>query len=315
MANAFIKAEKIVEMASLILRREIVLPRLVWTDFTKADFQYAKNDTITMRAPAVRTAKTRAMRSSTALVAEDLAETSVDVKLTDHVYDLLKVTDEQLTLDIRDFAKQILNPQMQGVAEGLEDVIADALAAAPVTAAQSLAAASADDPYDKLLTARRILNDFNVPKNQRVLAVGSGVEEWILGSDRVSKAQNSGDATASTALHDATIARVAGFQIVQSNAIDPNAAYAFHKTAIAFAAVAPALPDGAPHKAMVNQDGFGLRYIRDYAPENSTGPVDRTLVDAFTGAASVNDDLADLDADTQVDDLYNRRLVKFTFTP
>ena len=40
----------------------------------------------------------------------------------------------------------------------------------------------------------------------------------------------------------------------------------------------------------VASESFALRYLRDYNPTNSTGPVDRSLVDAFVGAASVEED-------------------------
>ncbi|HET7388432.1 MAG TPA: P22 phage major capsid protein family protein [Nocardioidaceae bacterium] len=305
MANAFIKAQKIVDAANLLLQREIVLPRLVTTDLSKQDFQYALNDTVTMRIPAVRTAKSRALRSQTGLVAEDLAETKVDVVLTDHIYDLLNITDEQLTLDIRDFARQVLNPQMRGVAEGLEEVIGavfgTANAATTITYSGPKEAAPSDPFVDVILPARKALNDNNVPQGNRYLLVGSAVEVALLGDDRISKAQNSGDSLASNALQEATVARVGGFSVVTSNAIGENEAYAFHKTAVTFAAFAPALPDGATMKAATSADGFGMRYLRDYDPTNATGPVDRSLVDSFAGAASVEQGGV------------NKRLVKITF--
>lgn len=313
MANSFVKAQKVVDAANLLLQREIVLPRLVTTDLSKQDFQYSLNDTVTMRIPTTRTAKSRTLRSSTGLTATDLTETKVDVKLTDHVYDLLNITDEQLTLDIRDFARQVLNPQMRGVAEGLEDVIADALSAATVDSANSITYSGPDattpsDPFtDVVLAARKLLNDSNVPFGNRTLLVGSEVEVALLGNDRISKAQNSGDGLASSALTEATIARVGGFNVVTSNAIDSAKAYAFHKSAITFAAFAPALPDGAPYKASTSADGFGMRFIRDYDPTNSTGPVDRSLVDSFVGAKSVEQKIGD---DSSA---VNHRLVQISY--
>lgn len=305
MANTFIKATQVVQMARLLLQREIVLPRLVWSDFTKQQFQYALDDTVTMAVPAVMDARTRTLRSSTGLTADELTETKVDVKVDTHVYKLLNITDEQLTLDIRDFGTQVLSPQMRAVAEGLEDVIVAALGAATPEADDVAFVEGSDDPYRVLLRARKELNDLNVPMDGRVFLCGSSVELALLDSDRISKAQNAGDAIAATALTDATIARVAGFTIVQSNALDENDAYAFHKTAIAFGAFAPALPDGATMKANVSEEGIGLRYLRDYNPTNSTGPVDRSLVDAFAGANSVEE------GETPK----NRRLVKIDFTP
>lgn len=307
MANAFIKAQKVVDAANLLLQREIVLPRLVTTNLQKQDFQYSLNDTVSLRVPAVRTAQTRGVRATTALTPSDLTETKVDVVLTDHVYDLLHITDAQLTLDVRNFATQVLNPQMRACAEGLEGVVASALAGATPTATITYngpADPAPDDPFvDVILPARKALNDNNVPQANRYLLVGSSVEAALLGNDRISKAQNAGDGMAESALRDASLVRVGGFTVVTSNAIGENEAYAFHKSAIMFAAFAPALPDGAPFKASTNSDGFGLRFIRDYAPENATGPVDRSLVDSFAGAASVEEGATPT----------NLRLVKITY--
>ena len=304
MANTFIKAEQIVEAAALLLQREIVLPRTVWTQ-PSASFVGALDDTITLRVPAVRTARTRTMRSTTPLTADDLAETSVPVKLDTHVYDLLNITDEQLTLDIVDFARQVLQPQMRAVAEGMEGVIATALENADVAAQQILASIDTSTPptsgeaYGVAVAARKVLNRLNVPRSERFMVLGAALEAWFL-QDPVVVNHNSGSRTA---LEEATINRIAGFTILGSNAVDDEDGFAYHRTAIAFGNVAPALPEGAAMKARVAIEGLALRYLRDYNPTNSTGPVDRSLVDAFVGAASVNGD-----------DDENLRLVKLTST-
>lgn len=288
MANTFIKAGQIVQAAALLLQREIVLPRLVWTQPSDA-FMGALNDTVTLRVPAVLSANTRTMRSSTALTADNLTETSVPVVLDTHVYNLLNVTDEQLTLDITDFAAQVLAPQMRAVAEGMEDAIAGELTAANVAAGQILAgvdistAPTSGEAYGVLVEARKELNKLNVPRSERVVVLGADLEAWFL-QDPIIANHNSGNRDA---LEDATLGRIAGFTVVGSNAVDSEDGFAFHRTAIAFANVAPALPDGATMKARVATESLALRYLRDYNPTNSTGPVDRSLVDAFVGAASV----------------------------
>lgn len=283
MANVTIKGSQIVEAAVLLLQREIVLPRLVWRQ-ADANFVGQFEDTITLRVPAVLTARDRVMRSNTALTFDEFTETSVPVKLDTHVYNGLKVRDEELTLDIRDFAAQVLQPQIRAVAEGLENVIADALAAADPDAADIMFDEGTDEPFEVLVDARKALNLLNVPMADRVFLAGANVEAALLKSERFSRVDQSGTGDA---LHEAMLPRIAGFTVVVSNAIDPDEAWAFHKTAIAMGMVAPSLPDGAASKARVSLDGLAMRYLRDYAPENSTGPVDRSLVDCFAGATSV----------------------------
>lgn len=303
MANEFIKADQIVLAANLLLQREIVLPGLVFQQPGNA-FVGALDDTITLKVPAVRVARTRTMRSNDPLVADDLTETKVPVKLDTHVYDLLNIRDEELTLDIRDFSAQVLNPQMRSVAEGLENVTAGALTGATWEADDVPFVEGTDEPYDVVIDAAKALNTLNVPRNGRVLLVGANVEAALLKSDKLSKVNESGD---SSALRDAVINRVGGFLVVGSNAIDPDLAFAFHRYAVALGIVAPALPDGAAMKARVQTEGLALRYLRDYNPTNSTGPVDRSLVDSFAGAASVEEGESGYET--------NRRGVKIAFTP
>lgn len=284
MANTFIKAAQIVNAAALLLEREIVLPRLVWTQ-PSADFVGSLDDTITLRVPAVLTSRSRVMRSTTALVADELTETSVPVKLDEHVYQLLNITDEQLTLDIVDFSRQVLAPQMRAVAEGMENVIAaemQSATAAGLVTVDTSSPPSSGEAFAVLVNAGKVLNDNNVPRSERVVVLGSNLEAWFL-QDPVINNHNSGNRTA---LEEATISRLAGFTVVGSNALDQDEGYAFHRAAIAFANVAPALPDGATMKARMSTETLALRYLRDYNPTNSTGPVDRSLVDAFVGAAS-----------------------------
>lgn len=288
MANTFIKATQIVNAAALLLEREIVLPRLVWTQ-PDANFVGALDDTVTLRVPATFDSRTRTMRSSNPLVADDLTETSVPVQLTDHVYKLLNITDEQLTLDITDFAAQVLNPQVRAVARGMEDVIASELqsaSAAELVAVDTSSAPASGEAFAALVEARRVLNAGNVDRSDRVVVLGSALEAWFL-QDPVVNNHNSGNRDA---LEEATLNRLAGFTIVGSNALSPDEGYAFHRTAIAFANVAPALPSGAAMAARTSSANLALRYLRDYNPTNSTGPVDRSLVDAFCGAAVTNGD-------------------------
>jgi hypothetical protein len=304
-ANEFIKADQIVMAANLLLQREIVLPRLVFQQPGNA-FVGSLDDTITLKVPAVLRSRTRTMRSSDPLIADDLTETKVPVKLDEHVYQLLNITDEQLTFDIIDFTRQILAPQMRAVAEGLEDVIGDALAGA-TPFADDVVIAGGDHPgWDALVDAGAALNKLNVPRANRVLLVGADVEALLLKEDIFVKANESGS---TDALQEARLARKAGFDVIGSNAIDPEAAFAFHQLAIAAAVVAPALPDGATMKSRVVEQGMGLRFLRDYNPTNSTGPVDRSLVDAFAGAASVDQAPPD-DPDGTAE---NRRLVRVDF--
>ena len=193
---------------------------------------------------------------------------------------------------------------MRGVAEGMENVVVDALQAASFDADPVDFEEGVDEPHDVLIDAGKALNKLNVPRTERVFLAGANVEAALLKSDKLSKVNESGT---SEALREAIITRAGGFTIIGSNALGEDEAFAYHRTAIAFGNVAPALPEGAPFKARIATEGFALRHIRDYNPTNSTGPVDRSLVDAFIGAASVGSG-----TDGTGD---NKRGVEIDFTP
>lgn len=307
MANTLLTAEQIINTYLGILQREIVLPRVV-TLRPLSDFTGAKDDTVSLRIPAVLTAREYEWRTRTnPIVVDDLTQTKVDVTLDSHPYSAVAVTDEELTLDISDFGQQVLQPQVRAVAEELENIVAGKLTAGTYQTTVDYAEGT-DDAFTVLLAARKALNVNNVPMNGRILLAGADVERALLSDDRISKAQNAGDNIASTALADATVARVAGFTIVTSNAIPEDEAYALHPTAVVMAMGAPAVPDGVAFGQRQTYAGLAMRWIRDYDPNYLR---DRSVVSAFAGATLVADGPDAADVDTNPDVV---RAVKINFT-
>ena len=286
MANTFLKPTVINRMALKLLQREVVLPRLVW-NFADAEFRGAYGDTVTLRLPAVLAAREYGFRNnrSSEIVIDDLTETSVPVVLHTDLYSAVALTDEQLTLDIVDFSEQVLNPQVSAIARGLEDLIVETMQSATYGTSLNIAD-SADGMWGTLLDARKALNDANVPREGRVVVVGSEIEREILSDDKFNRVDSVGDGAVS-AVREATINRLAGFTIVGSNAIDAETAIAFHPTAFAFVNVAPVVPDGANFGSRMAESGLAMRWLRDYdAPHLQ----DRSVVSSFAGCSSVEDD-------------------------
>jgi hypothetical protein len=313
MASQFLKATVIGKAMIALLRRELVVARTVWTDaVTAVEWEGAFGDTVTVRVPARRTARTRVLRAGTPITNDDSNEYGVPVTLDTDVYNGANITDEQLTLDIVDFAAQVLKPQITAVAEGVEDAIAAQIAGATYESdhtidADSFQTGGVNDWYKSANRARRILNDSNVPKSNRFLLVGSAVEEEILNNDKFIRFDSVG-ASAEDALREATLGRIAGFTVVQSNGIPDTDAYAYHRSAFILATKAPAVPRGAAFAqgislsqgeqmgAQSGLDGINARWLMDYDYTNTT---DRSLVDTYIGTAVVTDpeDVADPDSD------------------
>lgn len=308
MAHTFLKPEALVNLGLGMLRRELLLPRLVQR-VAFDQFRGVKDDTVNIKVPAVLSAREYAWRNdrTDAIVADNITELSLPITVNKHPYSAVQITDEQLTMDIRDFGEQVAAPQIRAVAEKLESYIATAMSGATYAAEVDFDAAS-DDFYSVLVAARKALNVANVPSAGRVVVLGANVEEAVLNQDTIRKATNSGDAIASSVLQDAVITRIAGFTIVGNvNSVDPDFAVAYHQSAFGFANAAPLVPAGAPFGATTSSDGFALRWVRDYDSDRMR---DRSVFDAFAGAISVEDGRDGTGALTDE----NVRAVKINFT-
>lgn len=281
MANAFLKAETVIKQALGLLEREIVLPRLV-TLQGGADFKGAKNDTISLRVPAYTTARTRVLRGGTPITVDDLEETKVDLTLDTDVYKAVAVTDEEMTLDIKNFGEQVTNPVMASVVRKVEDAVATKMSGATYPA-DRIVEVDNTNPATSIIDARVLLNKANAPVNGRALALGSDLEAKILKSDQLIRFDQAGD---NNALREATIGRIAGFDVVSVPGLDPNEGYAFHKSAFVLASQAPVVPDGASWGASETFAGLALRLLRDY---DFLYVRDRLLCDLFIGTAAVMD--------------------------
>lgn len=274
MPHVFVKPSLVVQTAVEILQRQRVLQALVTTDGL-GDFGGSNNDTINIRVPAIAGAHTRTLRASDrTLTTDDLVEYSIPVQLTEHVYSAIKLTDEQRTLDISDFSRQVLLPQVSAVAYKLEDLVAD-LVDSP--SYDEVLAINPADTFPAFIDARRKLNDANVPDANRVLVVGSSIEAAILKDDQFRQFQQSGD---SNALRRAYLGDIAGMRVFRSNAIASDTAYEWHPTAFVYVNRAPRMSEGVVASASYAADNVALRWLADWS---YTEIGLRSLVDVFTG--------------------------------
>jgi hypothetical protein len=282
MANEMIKAEHVADAAELALHREIVLPALTWTDLGREDFVGAKNDTVTLRLPGSAVATVRDLRSTADVVFSELEEIPVDVTLSKDVSVDLSATLAELTLDIVPFAKRFVDPAIIGQAEGVESVIGTALDGA--TPADTVTwDGSASGVKAALIGASKKFQLLNVPRRGRSCVVGANAYGEFL--DYASSIPNFvGNGTADTAILEATIARLFGFNVVTSNAIDPDAVFAMAPYAIAFVAFGPDIPNGAIDGAHGSTNGIGYSVIFDY---DATKRKDRMSIQSYVGATSV----------------------------
>ncbi|UQA94925.1 P22 phage major capsid protein family protein [Streptomyces halobius] len=275
MANAFLKSETIAATALGLLEREMVLSNLVWAN-AGFDFTGAKADTVTVRIPATTTAREYEWRNdrSSDIVLDELAEDSITVQLNKDIYSAVAVTDEELTLDIKDFGSQVLQPQVNAVAKAIDTGVASMIEGANYANTGTL---YTNDPWAGIIDARAALNKANVPQEGRTLLMGADVETAFLKSNRISDVSKSGS---DSALRSATVGRLAGFDLVVSNAIDPGKAYAFVPSAFVLATRAPAIPAGVTSGSSQSYNGLSMRWIRDY---DAAKLRDRSILNVYAG--------------------------------
>jgi hypothetical protein len=278
--STFLKSTAVRDTVLTALSRMLTMAPTVWRD-AGGSFKGAFGDTITVRVPAYTSADSRDLRSGTGRNRRGLFEAPVQVTLDHNLYRDVPLTDENQTLDIMDFARQVINPMLGGIARGIEDVLLeDAVLAADY---EYEVAVDASSPYAGVVQARKHLNDARVPFGNRFLAVGSSVEAALIEAPQFARVDQSGS---DSTLREGVIGRVAGFTTIAVPGLPPEEAYAYHQTAYTLSTQAPIVPAGAPSGFTASQDGFAIRLVQIL---DSATIENIVAADVFVGASAVTD--------------------------
>lgn len=293
MVHFFAKPTAVVDTAIKLLQREIILPQLVWLNGV-GDFSGKYNDTINVRVPAAISASRMLWRAgqsghpnsgaSRTIQTSDLTEDTFPVTLTHRSYTAVNLTDEQLIMDIHDFASQVLSRQVRAVAEDLENGLASTIVGADYATNNMFINADSNALWSAIVDGRRKLNDRFVDRTQRRLVVGSAVEAALLKDPTFQRYDSTGETP--SALRDAVIGRIANMDVVVSDALPHGNAYMFHPTAFIMVSRPPAAPQGASFTSAASAAGLAVRWLMDYDYSQTT---DRSLVDTFVGYKAVAD--------------------------
>lgn len=292
---ALLTSQGISRVAIALLNRQLVLPRTV-TMVPGGEFAGSNGDTITIRVPQPGSARTQSSAGD-ALTADDVTEIPVDVSLS-HLYHLKNISDQELSLELEDFSRQIGRIQVDAVATGAEDELATAMNG--LSADYSFANSASDsDTEDQILQAREDLSSNNAPNGDRYFAVSPDIATRVLNVDKFVQVDQSGS---DQALRNAVIGRLYGFTFIESNALDAGEAVAYHRSGFAMANRTPVRPRGVSESSTASAGGIGLRHIFQY---DASTAQDQSLVSTFAGAAAVYED------GTGTNGTDNKRWVKF----
>jgi hypothetical protein len=290
MAVRKLKAKKQVNYALPMMQRQLIAP-LVTTMLPADNFKGALGDTVVLKVTdgSIATAREYDFRGRTGpIVLDDIFQTggNFSVKLNKHFYSATGLEDEHFTLDDITFATDVLAPQVEAVAEKMEN--ATVAAFRNLSFKHELDFDASDDPHLVTLEARRLMDSEKVaPRSGRVFLIGSDVAAAWLASDRLSKYDSTGE-TGTPALREATIGRLAGAPVIEHNGLDPDEAYYLHSTGLLVANVAPAVPRGAvTGNSGISSKGYALRWVQDY---DANYLRDRSIVSTFYGVNEVRDE-------------------------
>lgn len=260
MANTFLTPDMIAREALATLYESTVMAQLVHRDYSQ-EFGGAVGDTVTIRKPATFTAEK--FDRTSGITTQDATESSTSVTLDTLLDVSFAVTAEDLTLEIRDFGEQLLDPAMEAHAQAIDDEILTLRGDISAIVGDGSSANTWDDPR-VLIDARRTLNEAKVPLTQRSAVVKPETAAEWLDDALFHQADQRGD---TQGLQEANLGpRKFGFTPYEHNGITGDADVAFHRTAFALVSRTLALPQGAGEgrAAVVGYEGFGLRVVYDY---------------------------------------------------
>lgn len=286
MPNTYLKPEKYVALALASLEKKTILP-MAFTRIDGSVFKGARDDQLTtFRTPGITRARDYEWRTRTnPIILDRIARSETTVKMNDHMYNAVPITDEELSLDVTNFNAEILDPQMTAVAERAEGKVWNALKSGADFKRTDLEVSGGERVMSELLKVKSVLDAQGTPKANRRLIVGPDMANWIRLSDDLQKYDPT---QATTTFRQATLGRIADFEIIEFPGIEDNAFYAVHQSALVFANMAPASPQGATYSARQSYNGWALRVLKDYDPNFLR---DRSVVSTYGGVSPVKDEL------------------------
>lgn len=315
--NIFVKATKLAATALALLRGEVKAPGLFVHKYGISDFKGAAGDTVMVKRPPLLRARDKGWRNNNAITVDNIVQTNIAVPLNQFPVQAVHISPEEATLDEVEYVRDIQSPQVNAMVDYYEEAIIAALAGADFVFQVNFNPNPAGTDYSNdarkvALRARKLFQDAKVPTGGRFWLVGSSVSENIAGHPNLLDVDTSG---LPEALREGVVGRLAGFVVIEMDALQEDESYFVHETAIAIANVAPVVPRGAVAGFSVASNGMAITQIFDYDAINAK---DRSIVESFVGAVPVldpevgPDGLVVLDGDDEpVMDFY--RAIKVNF--
>lgn len=220
MPNTILTPQIIANEALMVLENNLAMAGLIHRDYSK---EFVKvGDTITVRKPAKFVAKNFTGTTS----AQDITEGSVAVKM-DRFRDVtVNVSSKELTLDIKDFSAQVVEPAIQAIAQAVDK---DILAVAVQKAGKTVTGTASPTNLADIADMAKFLDLNGAPTQNRSAILHPTHKYRYALTDNLSKVSYAGD---SKTLRDAELGGLYSFNTFMSqNCPDTLAATAGTATA------------------------------------------------------------------------------------
>ena len=293
------KYEKVAATAATLVEKKLVVPNF-FQHQSANDYKGGQTvngeETYSITVPGVLPSRSYAWRNdrSAPIQFDKYAERKVSVSFGGRPYSAVELTDEQKDFDLGGSFGRLVASQTSAVRRQLEDQAVDALTGAPYEITVNVAGNASVRTLAR--AARRALNGAGVPDGERILLLGLDWEEAALADDALAIASSVGERRALAALERAVIGELYGLTVVVSGEIEPDAAYAFVRSAFVFVSGVPSVPRSIPVGATASTPsplGLGLRWMQDYDVKYF---VDRSVFDMYAGFNYVDDPVVTVDS-------------------
>ena len=258
MANDFYTADQVANVALRLAEDDQFLSALVARDIVNPIQGGGLGTAVQLKVPNALVARDRDIDDkTTALIYDEISEDVITVTANKAAYKGIQLSDGDMSLHLKDFAAQVLVPQVDSVVDRIEKEVADKLAAIPETVDIAWDPAK---PLETFTAIRKALRKRGVPSEGIQCVVGVDVYATLLDANVLTDVSQS---ASTAALREGQVGRLRGFNVVESTRIADGDIAAFHRDAFTLS-VRPPAPAAGQFAATLSGNGFGLRYTRGF---------------------------------------------------
>lgn len=306
MPNTYYKTPERIALAVARLHQKANFSNLI-TRIDGDRFIGALNDRLDWQLPGLTIARDYTWRDRIdPIIFDEIARAKGQVKLDTHVYSGNRFTDEEETLDMVSYGREILFPQVDAVATRLDGKTVTAMVNAdPAVTTLKLGPAASNPGNDnaadpkgenllrQAISVKNACDAAGMPDSGRFLLAGANAYTYMAGSAALVKYDTS---QAVTAFRQGVFGRISNMEVVDGTAVLADDKFiVLHPSWGVLANVAPVVPRGVTWGARQSYKGYSLRVIRSYDTNYLS---DRSVVSTFTGISEVKDQYARHTAET-----------------